>query len=420
MLKKTLTISLLTLSIQSANIHTLLNGVKHHYSAKLGEIQIQQAKNALDIIHSQLYPKIELFASMTHYTSATNLRPTTPTESTNSKPNFPFSRNINRIGANLSMPIFVKSLYTLADQAYLMQESARAKRKIDILKDEATLVGSNANLLYLQQLKRSLLSKRHTLLTTKHIVQIKVKSGRAPNSALLKVQNSLDQINIAINNIDIQKENIYALIKSLSGVNIHNAVKMRQRRRVHKGAFLALKPLKVKYLADQKALQAQKEKLLPSLYLNANLNRGYGKSYLSKNSIHRNYGSIGVTLKMPILDFPQYKNIEKSKLQSLKSATQVAQMREDLKSKATAMRHQLHLLNSSIKLHHQNINNQKRLLVIAKRSYDSGRMDLEEYLRYVDALFNSKADLYKSQALYWQTLAQLAFLYGNDLDHIIK
>ncbi len=420
MLKKTLTLSLLTLSIQSANIHTLLNGVKHHYKAQLGSLDIKKAQNALDLVHSQLYPKIELFGSTTHYTSATNLRPTTPTESANSAPNFPFSRNINRIGLNLSMPIFVKSLYTLADQARLMQRSARAKREIDILKDEATLIGSNANLRYLQKVHKALLRKRKTLLTTKNIIKIKVQSGRAPQSALFKIQNSLSQINIAINNIDIQKENIFALIKTLSGINIRHAVSMYQKRRIHKGAFLALKPLRDKYLADKTSLQAQKEKLLPSLYLQATVNRGYGKSYLTKKSIHRDYGSVGLALKIPILDVPQYKNIEKAKLQTLVSATQIAKTKEELKSKATSLQRELHLLRNSINLNRHNITNQRKLLSIAKSSYDSGRMDLEEYLRYVDALVDAQANLYKSQAQYWQTLAQIAFIYGNDLEHIVK
>uniref|UniRef100_UPI0025F090AA TolC family protein n=1 Tax=Nitratifractor sp. TaxID=2268144 RepID=UPI0025F090AA len=152
MLKKTLTLSLLTLSIQAANIHTLLEGVKHHYNAQLGELSVREAGNALDLVHSQLYPKIELFGNLTHYNSPTNLRPATPTENANVAPNFPFSNDISRVGATVSMPIFVMSLYTLADKAAMMQHSARAKKRLDILKDEATVVGSNANLIYLQEL----------------------------------------------------------------------------------------------------------------------------------------------------------------------------------------------------------------------------------------------------------------------------
>lgn len=420
MLKKTLTLSLLTLSIQAANIHTLLEGVKHHYNAQLGELSVREAGNALDLVHSQLYPKIELFGNLTHYNSPTNLRPATPTENANVAPNFPFSNDISRVGATVSMPIFVMSLYTLADKAAMMQHSARAKKRLDILKDEATVVGSNANLIYLQELAKALRKKRATLATTEKIVRIKVRSGRAPRSALFKVQERMDQIDIAINAIEIQKENILSVLQTLTGVSIRHAVAMRHHGRYRKGEFLALQPLKAKNIADRLAVKAEKEKLLPSLYLKGDISRGYGKSYLSGNHVQRDYGGIGLNLKIPLFDMHQYKSIEQARIHALKSGTELAKTAEELRSRADALSRQLRLLAKSVRLNRHNITNQKKLLAIAKTSYDDGRMTLEEYLRYVDALFDARANLYKSKAQYWQTLAQLAFLYGNDLERIVR
>ena len=80
----------------------------------------------------------------------------------------------------------------------------------------------------------------------------------------------------------------------------------------------------------------------------------------------------------------------------------------------------MHLINHSITLHRRDISNQKKLVTIAKESYERGRMTLEEYLRYIDALYEAKANLYKSKALYWQTLSQLAFIYGNSFERIVK
>ncbi|WP_456431781.1 TolC family protein [Nitratifractor sp.] len=420
MLKRALTLSLLTLSIHAADIHTLLQGVKHHYTARLGELGVQEAANALELVRSQLYPKIGLFGSVTHYNSPTNLRPTTPTETAAVAPDFPFSKNVERIGATVSMPIFVKSLYTLADKATFMQRSAQDKKRLDILKDEATVVGSNANLIYLQELERALRKKRSTLMTTRRIVEVKVRSGRAPRSALFKIQDQLDQIDIAINAIEIQKENILSILQTLTGVSLRHAVAMRHHGRLRRGDFLALKPLRAKTAADRLALRAEKEKLLPSFYLQGNFSRGYGKSYQSDRHIHRDYGSIGLNVKMPLFDMHQYRSIERARIHALRSGTQLAKTAEELRAKARALSRQLRLLEHSVRLNRRNIANQRKLLAIAKTSYDDGRMTLEEYLRYVDALFDARANLYKSKAQYWQTLAQLAFLYGNDLERIVR
>jgi len=60
------------------------------------------------------------------------------------------------------------------------------------------------------------------------------------------------------------------------------------------------------------------------------------------------------------------------------------------------------------------------LLKIARTSYEEGRMMLEEYLRYIDALYETEADYYKTRAAYWQTLAQIAFVYGNRFEKIVR
>ena len=61
------------------------------------------------------------------------------------------------------MPIFVESISTMIEKAKAMQSSARAKREIDLLKNEALIVGSNANLRYLEELEASLEQKENSL-----------------------------------------------------------------------------------------------------------------------------------------------------------------------------------------------------------------------------------------------------------------
>ena len=424
MLKKVFLLSSVALFANAANITTLLNGVENHYQMQSDKLSISQAKNAEALIKAQYWPKINAFASLTHYSYPTALKPITPTDSSKlikAQKALPFSRNIARFGINLSMPIYVKSLSTLAKKSKAMQQSARDKLKVDLLKNQAAVIGANANWQYLEGLKRSLNQKRRTLQTIYNITKAQVNLGRKPKIALLKVKDGLNQIKIAINNINIQEQNLKALIKTLSGINIKHPVKMRQIRSYKIASLLPIKPLKAKSKANYLEYKAQKEKLYyPSVTLKANYTKSYGKDYLSDKSVNSSYSSIGVMLNMPLLDMPQRKNIQKAKLSYLKSLIDIKKLANELRAKANAMQQQLKYIKESIRYAKENIQNQKELLNIAKASYEGGRMPIEEYLRYIDEYYASKSNLHKVQATYWQTLAQLAFVYGNNFKRIVK
>ena len=80
----------------------------------------------------------------------------------------------------------------------------------------------------------------------------------------------------------------------------------------------------------------------------------------------------------------------------------------------------LPLLDHSLQLYKQSVANKKKLLAIAKVSYNSARLSTEEYLRYEDDVVTEKANLYKTQATKWQTLMQLAVIYGNNIEEMVK
>ena len=423
MLKRVGLFLLIAVSLQATTIRELLNGVKGYYGAQSDEISIAQTKNGLSLVNAQFWPKINFVASYTHYNYPTALKPVTPTDSSailKKKGALPFSKNIARLQINLSMPIFVKSLYTLADKAKIMQESARAKKRVDILKNQAAVIGANANWIYLQALKSSLIRKKKTLLQTLQITQIAVNSGAKPKIAEYKVKEGINKIYIAINNIKIQEQNLKAIIKTLTGIKINKPVKMRKIGSYRVGSIVPVEPLRAKNRAEYLEMKAQKEKLYPSLHLRANYTKSYGKDYIQDRSIHTNYSSVGVMLNMPILDMAQYKNIQKAKLAYLKGEIEVKKLADKLKNEALSMQEQLRLLRESKKYAKENIVNEKRLFKVAKVSYKAGRMPIEEYLRYIDALYEAKADYYKVEAKYWQTLAQIAFVYGNDFMSIVR
>ena len=80
----------------------------------------------------------------------------------------------------------------------------------------------------------------------------------------------------------------------------------------------------------------------------------------------------------------------------------------------------LTLLKNSKKLYTRSIENKKELLKIAKINFDSGRLSTEEYLRYEDAVVAQEANLYKTEATQWQTQMQLAVIYANNIEEIVR
>ena len=424
MLKKSFLISSVVVLSHATTMGQLFNGLQSHYQMQSDRLSISQAKNAQAMVKAQFWPKVNAFASYTHYSYPTVMKPISPTDTSKllaqHKP-LPISRNIARVGLNLSMPIYVKSLFTLAHKAEAMQASARAKRRVDLLKNEAAIVGANANWRYLEGLKSSLIQKKRTLNKTLSITRAQVALGRKPKVAEFKVKEGLNKIKIAINNIKIQEQNLKALIKSLTGITIKRPVRMRKVGSYHVASLAPVAPLRAKSRADYLNMKAQREKLYyPSVALKANYTRSYGSDYIGERSVHSNYSSVGVMLNMPLLDMPQRKSVQKAKLAYMKSQIDIKKTSSELRAKANAMREQMKYIRQSIGYAKENVRNEKQLLGIARASYEAGRMPIEEYLRYIDAYYGAKADTYKVQASYWQTLAQLAFVYGNNFRRIVK
>jgi len=66
------------------------------------------------------------------------------------------------------------------------------------------------------------------------------------------------------------------------------------------------------------------------------------------------------------------------------------------------------------------VESQKKLLAYAKVAFDTGRLIEEEYLRYEEKLLEAQSRALEARAKYWQALAQLAVLYGNDLAELVE
>ena len=402
----------------------LFNALKSHSQTKSDEIVIKKSEIYEDIASSQLYPKINLFATYDNYSSPTGLLPIPPNELLPMVQNptvaQPFSNNIYRAGANFSMPLFVKSIYTAADKAKAMQRSSKVKKHINILKNEAVIVGANANFLYLVELDKSLDAKEKSLKETQRTLQIKVDNGRASASALYKINDGLNQISITKNNIELQKKSIISSIESLTGITLKKPVDMKRIGSYKKGDLVSLQPLREKIHADRLGIKAEKEKLYPSLFAHGNYAYSRANAYNNNAKVNENYGNIGITLNIPLLAMSQYSSISLSEVEVQTGELELMKLSDELYAQAKMLESSLPLLDNSKKLYNRSIEDKKKLLSIAKLNYKSGRLSTEEYLRYEDDVVSQEAKLYKTEATIWQTQMQLAVIYANSIEEIVQ
>jgi len=410
--------------VEAQTIPELFNALKSHAQVQSDTMMVKKSAMQKKMVESSLYPKIDLFASYDNYNEATGMLPVPPNTLMDMVKDQaiaqPFSKNIYRAGAQFSMPIFVKSLYTTAKKAQAMQKSAQAKKRINILKNEAVIVGANANFLYLVSLKKALDGKEKSLLETQKTLQIKVNNGRSPASSLYKIEDSLNEIAISKNNIELQKKKLISSIESLTGITLTSPVLMQQVGSYEKGVFGSLKPLEEKIRANRINIQVQKEKLYPSIVAHGNYTFSKAKAYNNNKNIDERYSNIGVVVNVPLLAMNQYSALSLAKIEFHASEVELEKSREELEARAHMLQTSLGLLDNSLKLYTQSIENKKRLLAIAKVNYKSGRLSTEEYLRYEDAVVAQEANLYKTEATKWQTLMELAVIYANNIEEIVK
>lgn len=411
--------------LSAHTIPELFEALKNHSQTKSDTMIVKKAEIASSQVTSQLYPTINLFGSYNNYATPTNLRPFTPNEikpmlATGSTSAQPYSYNIYKTGANFSMPIFVKSIYTTAEKAQALQKSAMAKKKINLLKNEAIIVGSNANLLYLEELKKSLQAKKISLQETQKTLKIKVDNGRSSASSLYKIDDAINQIDIAINGIEIQNKKLISSIQTLTNIKLQKPIAMQGVDTLDKSELGSLKPLQEKIKASRLELKSQKEKLYPSVMAHGSYAFSFADAYNNGESVNEEYGDIGVTINLPLLAMGQYESIQKAHIELQSDQVALEKLRDELSSQADMLQSSMPLLDNSIILSNKSIESKQKLLNIAKVSYKSGRLTVEEYLRYEDEVVDAQAKLYQAQAQKWQTLMELAVIYANNIEEMIK
>jgi outer membrane protein TolC len=406
------------------NMTQLFDSLKTHPVTQSDEIRIEQALAGKTLAYSKLYPNIDLFGRYDYASTPTGMLPIPPNDllAMVKDPAVaqPFSQNIFRLGTTISMPIFIASIFPLAAKAKMMVRSAEDQKSINLLKNEAVIVGADANLFYMQSLDQALEKKKASLLKTKEFVVIKVNNGRTPGSALLNINNAISQIEILKNDLALQRDEVTAVIQSLTGVSLTNPLNMDQIGNYKDGELKALDPLRKKVEADRLGLRAEKEKLLPALVLQGSYSNNSAMAYNNDQHVNNDYTTIGAVLKIPLFAKDQYSQIRKGKLDFEASKNELNKMSLELISQAAQMQNSLLLLDNSIQLYNKSIKEKEQLLDIARVSYQSDQLSMEDYLKYEDDLVLEQSKLFKVQAEKWQTLMKLCVIYGNNIEEVVK
>jgi len=415
------------IGLQATTIGDLFDRLKRQPQIQLDAMQAKYAELGVKKVEDGFYPTVSLFASYEHYNSPTNLRPMSPVESavmTQEHKPLPFANTIERLGAKGTLPIFVKELFSLRKKAQESARSAKAKKRLNYLQNEALLLGADASWRHLKALEAALKARMRSIEKTREDTRIKVESGRAPGVALDKLDEGLNRLAIALNDLRTKETTLRARIEALTGTQLDAPVPLTAKRGVREGEIFALKPLEHLVEARRHGIEASKDRLYPKVAASAMWSENYGQNAVSFNNanddVHRGYGNYMVALSMPLFEKSAYTGIEQAEVALRKEQLRLAKTRQELSAQAAALRRTLELTRRSRELADRSVANQKNLLAYAKVAYETGRMTEEEYLRYEEGLFDAQSKVAEADAVWWQTLAQLAVIYGDDLRDIVE
>jgi len=406
------------------NIGELFDSLKASPANRASQFAADKALQYKKIANGNLYPEVFAFGKYDYSDIPSGMLPVPPNDLIKMVQNpsvaQPFSENILRGGVNLSMPLFVKSVYTMAAKAQKMYEAATLKAAIELQKNEAVLVGANANLIYMENLETAIQSKRRSLEKMKELIEVKVNNGRAPESALLLLNTNINDIELNLMQLQMNREKGRATIYALTNIQLDSAVGLTQNAEFKNGDFVALEPMEKMIDATRLNARAEKEKLYPALVAQANYVYNHGKSYNNNETVNNDFTTAGLTLKIPIFEKPQYARIKLSNIEVSEQENELEKIRLEITAEATQLEKSLTIIERAIELNKNNILSKQELLDISKESYLKDRMTIEDYLKYEDDLLFEKAKLYQTQAEKWQTLMKLAVIYGNNIENLVK
>jgi len=408
-----------------ATIEDLFVALKKSPTTLEDILKEKDAYKAMAQKEALLFPKIYGFASYEHYSNPVNVRPLTPTETmsliTTPGSTMPFSQNLQKFGARFSMPLVNTGLYAAINEAKTNVKSAEAKKNLEFISKEALLLSYDMNLKFYETLEEALISQEKSISKTSERIELGAKNGRYATSDSLKLKSIISQIDIALSDTKAKKESVIQSIYAVTGLNIANSVPLRLKKNINDESLEAsLLPYKLDLKAKEYSYSASVREFYPTLSMEGSVFRGYGDAYNNDVRFQRDNGVLGVYLNVPLFDASVWQKSQKSRIAELISKNNLEKASLELEAKAKSLKSFEDELAKEIKTAQELIEANEKLLEIAKVSYKNGRMSVEEYLRYEDALFNSKASVAGIESGLWNTRGQLALIYGVELSNIVE
>jgi len=421
-MKKTILLSAVILTLNAAEITKLFEAIEKIPQTKLDKVLIKEVKANQSQIKYSLYPKISLFASAEHFNSPTNLRPMPPTKSaeiTKKKGGYWFSKNIYRIGFNVSMPIFIKEIYDNKTKIEHILKAAEYKAKINLLQRQSALVTLISNLNYLYELKNALNKQLSSVQTTYNAVKKGVEVGRVPEFKLLRLKDAINNLKIKISDINTKIEQLKSKIYVLTQSEINKPVYLTALN-VQKGEFFALKPLKENLKASSYDIKAKKDKNLPKVVLQIKANRGFAKAYNNDDHLALNYSTAGIYVSWDIFNKTNDSEVQKAKIEQTKTELEIQKTLNELTAQIKSINKNLKEIKKQLLLAKESISLKEELLKGAKVAFKLERMTVDDYLNYENDLAKARANYANLIAIKNSLIAQKAFIYGKNLKKVFK
>ncbi len=410
-----------TARARAIDIGALLDTAAEQPGVEISALAVTESVLQEKSATAALYPKIGLFGQAEVFNSPTNLRPMPPTEvNIQSGESIPFSREILRYGATLEMPLYIRQLYVLRQKVRLLTDRADIAHRINRVSREAAVVSLNSTFAYLAGLDQAVAARLKSLEKTRDDVALKVKTGRSAEAELLKVLNSINDLEQQRNDLDAAMLDIRRDIRKLTDVSLSAPVAMRLADDLTPGPLLAVEQVKKEVAAAAKEVQRRRAARYPTLSLFGTVSGNDGKAFNTDSHIFRSYNFAGVTLKFPLFDKSLATDEEIARVQLKKTQKKLQDTRIQLHALERNLRKKLPVIDRSLALARKSVENNRQLLAIARVAYDSGRTTTEEYLRWEERLLASHSAVLKARQERWQVLAQQAVLYGTDLRGVVK
>lgn len=416
-----LLICITTLSAAELNITTLLEAAGRQPDMQSSQLAVEATAIQLEQARAELYPKFSAFGNFERYNSPTNLRPMPPTEAIAAAgDSLPFSKEIERYGLKVEMPLFVKGLYTLADKVKQLQQGSRIGHELKLLTRQAEVVSLDASLAYVTDLNAAIAARLASLQKTRDDLQMAVDNGRVPESELLRLDTTINTLQKQQNDLQIQKLTLVNQLKQLTGLEIEHFVSLTQQRPVMDGEFLRQRQQQASVAVAEQEVQRTEDQYYPTVKLVGAMTENYGTAYNTDDSIDRSYNYLGINISLPLFDRTLSTATDFARMQLHREQQQLAQMRIDVATEADTLAGQLPLLERSQALALKSFENSRKVLEIARVAYRNGRITTEEYLKNETEVLDAEAALHQTSRDRWQVICRQAVLFGDDLTGVVK